>query len=137
MAEKRGKEYAVPAGAKAIAILFYASAAFLIVEGIFALGFGLHEEQIPFNSEVFTASQGIVAGAVLFAFGILSILTARGLWKGKRWARILTIIVSVISFDFGLYDIITGNWISLIGVALNVIICGYLLISDSVRKAFS
>ncbi|HXS61075.1 MAG TPA: hypothetical protein VN703_09740 [Candidatus Sulfopaludibacter sp.] len=69
---------------------------------------------------------GIIFGGILIIIGLAYFAVAYGLWKGLRWAWILTLIVSVIGIIVGLGSIVVGNAGSLFHVIVNAIVIYYL-----------
>jgi hypothetical protein len=69
---------------------------------------------------------GIIFGGILIIIGLAYFAVAYGLWKGLRWAWILTLIVSVIGIIVGLGSIVVGNVGSLFHVIVNAIVIYYL-----------
>jgi hypothetical protein len=69
---------------------------------------------------------GIIFGGILIIIGLAYFAVAYGLWKGLRWAWILTLIVSVIGIIVGLGSIVVGNVDSLFHVIVNAIVIYYL-----------
>ena len=67
-----------------------------------------------------------ILGAVLIIIGLAYFGVAYGLWKGLKWAWIITLIVTVIAFISGLGSIIVGNVGAVIPVKINGIIIYYL-----------
>ena len=67
-----------------------------------------------------------ILGAVLIIIGLAYFGVAYGLWKGLKWAWIITLIVTVIAFISGLGSIIVGNVGAVIPVIINGIIIYYL-----------
>lgn len=67
-----------------------------------------------------------VIGGVLVALGIASLIVAWGLLKGKGWAWIVTIIISIISIVFNIVSIAAGNIGSVVGLIINGVIIYYL-----------
>jgi uncharacterized membrane protein (DUF2068 family) len=67
-----------------------------------------------------------VIGGVLVALGIASLIVAWGLLKGKGWAWIVTIIITIISIVFNVVSIAAGNIGSVVGLIINGVIIYYL-----------
>jgi hypothetical protein len=67
-----------------------------------------------------------ILGAALIIIGLAYFGVAYGLWKGLKWAWIITLIVTVIAFISGLGSIIVGNVGAIIPVIINGIIIYYL-----------
>jgi uncharacterized membrane protein (DUF2068 family) len=65
-------------------------------------------------------------GVVLMVLGIAYFVMAYGLWKGKRWAWTITLIISVISIIFGIASIATGNVEAIINIIINAVVIYYL-----------
>ena len=65
-------------------------------------------------------------GAALIIIGLAYFVVAYGLWKGLKWAWIITLIVTVIAFISEIGSIIVGNVGAVIPVIINAIIIYYL-----------
>jgi len=68
-------------------------------------------------------------------FAVLSFFIGRGLWKGQKWARIITIIAGIGIFLSGLFSITTIAGI--IYLVIGGFIAGYLLFSKEVKTFFA
>jgi len=70
----------------------------------------------------------IVIGGVLIAIGIVHFIVAYGLLNGKRWAWIVTIILSIINIVSNAISIVTGagNIAGIVGIIISGIIIYYL-----------
>ena len=72
---------------------------------------------------------GLVLGAlagVMIALGIASIIVAMGLFKGKRWAWTVTMILSFIGIAIAAISMAFGNWGGIVNLAINGVILYYL-----------
>jgi len=70
---------------------------------------------------------GILAiGGILIAIGILSLVVAYGLLKGRCWAWTLTVILSIISIVLAAISIAAGSIPSIISIIVSGIILYYL-----------
>ncbi len=132
----RNKKH-VPVGVKVISILYYISASLLVLLGlIFILGIGLIFSKI--NNPLFTlfGIGFVVIGAMLILLGIVGIFIGRSLWKGKKWAVIVVMILSCLGILTGISAIISGvaNVMTLINIVVDGIIAGYLLFSKEVKE---
>ena len=143
------KSSRVPGFVKAIALLYFLVAVFTILIGILLFLGGVFgstifsavgvETLLQYSAErnqidslfvpIILGSLAVV-GLLFIAFGILDIFVGRGLWKGRQWARVLTIIfmaigliTSIFSFDF-------------VTIVISALIGGYLLFSRKVKAAF-
>ena len=65
-------------------------------------------------------------GATLIIIGLAYFVVAYGLWKGLKWAWLITLIVTVIAFISEIGSIIVGNVGAVIPVIINAIIIYYL-----------
>jgi len=69
---------------------------------------------------------GIFIGSGLLILGLAYFLMAYGLWKGKSWSWILTLILSGIGIIVGIGSIIVGNIGSIFHIIINAIVIFYL-----------
>jgi hypothetical protein len=69
-------------------------------------------------------------GAVLFIFGLASLLLAWGLWTGKGWARMIALVIAILSIIASLISF------HLIGVVIDGIII-YYLTRPNVKQFFT
>jgi len=67
-----------------------------------------------------------ILGATLIALGLADFVVAWGLWKGKGWAWIVTIIINIISAGLNIISIVAGSLGSIGGLIINGIIVYYL-----------
>ena len=130
----------IPLGVKIIAVLNYIGGGVGILGGIFfiiaAFAFGL--SQIPFLGSLGTFVF-IAAGIIVMGMGVLSIFIGRGLWKGKNWARVVTIIFSIMGVLMVIIYIVMGGGIltNIVTLLYSAVVGGYLLFSKKVKLAFS
>jgi uncharacterized membrane protein (DUF2068 family) len=68
----------------------------------------------------------VIAGGILLIFGLIELVIFYGLWTGKKWARFLAIIFSVLGLLFNLLGLVGGSIISLVGLILAFLILYYL-----------
>lgn len=128
----------VPIGVKIIAILNYIGAGFAFLFGIlFILGGGAMASAIPLLG-LLGAGFFIAAGVILLGLGILSLFIGLGLWKLKKWARIVAIIFAVLGVIGAIAGMIGGSIVSLIpSLVIEGVIGGYLWFHPEVKEAFS
>jgi len=91
---------------------------------------------------IFTGAGGIAVGAtldipfigvtsgVIIALGIAALVVARGLVKGKGWAWIATVILSIISIFVSIIAIASGNFVSIIKLLISGVILYYMYRSE-------
>ena len=74
-----------------------------------------------------------IGGLVLVALGIASFIVSMGLLKGKGWARIITLIISIIAIIFAIMSFAsTGDLIHIIPIVIYGIIIYYMFESNNV-----
>ncbi len=130
----------VPTLVKVLAVLDYIGSGFTILAGfVFLFGGAFFSSIISSllpGFEGFVSIGVIVLGVFFIAFGVLGIFVGRGLWRGKNWARILTIILSAIGIALSLISLVGGNFSNIINLVIGTAIFGYLTFSNKVREAF-
>ena len=128
-----------PIGVKIISVLYYIGAAvFLslivgpIVEGL--TGLKIPMVVLPLDGGLLF----LMAGIEFLALAVLSFFIARGLWKAQKWARIVAIIFATLGVLMAIFGMVKGQIGSnVVGLLINTISGGYLLLSSSVKKAFA
>jgi uncharacterized membrane protein len=140
----------VPLGIKLIAVLFLIMAVLSVVNGvIYTLGrteiaSALQEEILQSGADSASVQSmipiivwGIIG--VYFLGGVIYLVLGIGLWKIKRWARITTIILAILSIAVGLFAIkvIFSDWMSAAKFVATIIIAAYLLFSKEIKNAFA
>jgi hypothetical protein len=130
----------IPLGAQLIAIWVYIVAFFTFLVGLLMVlikGFALTIlEQIkvlPNSLAPIISIVLLILGIFLIILGIFYYFLARGLWKGKNWARITQLVFSVLAALSGLASLPTG----LVGLAINVAIIWYIGFNDEGKKYYS
>jgi uncharacterized membrane protein (DUF2068 family) len=68
----------------------------------------------------------VMVGGVLLLFGLIELVIFYGLWMGKKWARFLAIVFSVLGLLFNLLGLVGGSVLSLAGLVLAILILYYL-----------
>ena len=127
----------VPMTVKIIAVFYWLSAAALVVAAIIGLvAGGKLIEIIPLLA--FISAIIAIFSVIFLIFAALSFFIGLGLWKGKKWARVFVIVISMLGLFVALVSIVgTFNIQTLVIGALNGIIGFYLIISKEVKEAFS
>jgi len=94
---------------------------------------------ISIDSDSSTSELGFliaIGGLVLVALGIASLVVSWGLLKGKRWARIITLIISIIAIIFAVISLASSqDLIHIISVIIYSIII-YYMFTDKVNLFF-
>jgi uncharacterized membrane protein (DUF2068 family) len=141
-----------PTGVTILGVLFVIAGAFSLLGGISTLvaipfvanvnpnvindELQLNGQQQPLTpSEQTTLAQGsgsilTVLGALLIPLGIASLVVAYGLFKGKRWAWFVAVVLSIIGLVVNVISLVTSNMGAiagaLVGIAINGIVLYYL-----------
>ncbi|MSR86239.1 hypothetical protein EXS74_02495 [Candidatus Woesearchaeota archaeon] len=136
-----------PLGIKILTILYSCGSVFMLLVGIMALASSYYLANYPAEVEsAFSAEElaqlGSVAALVPFfiMFGIFCILIAvldiflgLGFWKGQKWARILTLILSALGIVYGIIGIILSItdsytiFLNLFSIAIDGVLIWYLM----------
>lgn len=130
----------VPTGVKIISVLYYIGAAVCVLLGIALIaGGGLFGSMLDEVLGGFLGGIIIVVGIFAIALGVLNFFVAKGLWKGKNWARIVVIIFSILGAVSAINSLFrAGNMVGdLFSLAIDVVIGGYLLLNEEVKKVFA
>ena len=77
----------------------------------------------------------ISIGGVLVAIGIGYLAVSYGLFKGKGWAWSITLILSYIGIVIAIISILSGNFVPIINLAINIAIV-YFLYRPQVKAFF-
>ena len=116
-----------PVGVKILAILAYIGAVLSIL-GALAMFIGSAFvgpllANIPGYTAILGAAGAAIAitlGIVLIAFAVLDYFIGKGLWNGKNWARIVTLVFAVIG-------LIGSIWpLSIVQLVIDALIIWYL-----------
>jgi hypothetical protein len=134
----------IPTGVKVISVLYYIGATILIISSIALIIGGAVLGSIS-NQYPLLETLGIIGGGLLIFIGILVIglgilffFIARGLWKGKSWAKIIVIVFSLLEIIFAIFSISGGDIAGgIINIIISLIIGGYLLLNNNVKTAFA
>jgi uncharacterized membrane protein (DUF2068 family) len=94
---------------------------------------------ISIDSDSSTSELGLlitIGGLVLVGLGIASIIVSWGLLKGKRWARTITLIISIIAIIFAIVSLVSnGDLVHIIPVIIYGIII-YYMFTNKVKLFF-
>jgi uncharacterized membrane protein (DUF2068 family) len=149
-----------PTGVTILGVLFVIAGAFSLLGGIATLvaipfvanvnpnvindELQLNGQQPLTPSEQTAFAQGsgsilTVLGALLIPLGIASLVVAYGLFKGKRWAWFVAVVLSIIGLVVNVISLVTSNMGAiagaLVGIAINGIVL-YYLSRRNVREYF-
>lgn len=127
----------VPTGIKVISVLYYIGAVFeLIFAVLLFVGSGAIKTKVPLLAVL--GPFLIVGGIILLGLAVLSFFVGWGLWKAKKWARIVAIIFAVIGVLLAIIGMVQGQIVSnILGLVISAGIGAYLLFSSDVKTAFA
>lgn len=116
-----------PSGITIIAILMIIGGVILLFTGLAPLFLG---SLMSLDSNTQTSTIGFVItiiGLILVTLGIASSVVSWGLLKGKGWARVITLIISIIAILFAIISFANiGDLIQLIPIIIYGIIIYYM-----------
>ena len=126
-----------PTGITIISVLMIIGGLILLFTGITPLFIG---PLISIDSSYSSTSElGFlitIGGLVLVGLGIASLIVSWGLLKGKRWARIITLIISIIAIIFAIVSLVsTEDLVHIIPVVIYGVII-YYMFTDKVKLFF-
>ena len=132
----------VPFGVKIIAVLYCIGGVLGVIFGLIFLVVGtgiMGSKLIPLLGAL-GAGLFIAAGIVILGLGVFDFFIGRGLWKAKSWARIVVIVFAALAILGTITSMMVQGKIVGSGVfnlITQLVICGYLLFSKSVKQAFA
>ena len=138
----------VPGLVKAISVYYYLLSIIIIIAAISLLfldtslyGLLFYIYLVPIFFFDFILSYLFVLPFAALIAGIFLFFVARGIWKGRNWARISIIIVSALLIIYAMAYVLTaipGITISVSPIhIINLLIIFYLLFSSKAKEAFS
>lgn len=122
--------------------LLILGALFFIVVGIIAIAAGptiLGDEILQDAGPLISIAGAflIVFGLISLGIGILYFFVGKGLWKGKNWARITSIILSIIGVIFTImFLVIDVTFSNLVGLIISAGIIYYLGFDEKTKSYF-
>jgi lysylphosphatidylglycerol synthetase-like protein (DUF2156 family) len=120
-----------PLGVTIISILMIISGIVSIVSGLIGVVGALSLSTISPQSDVATLSIGLMGVSIfIIILGVATLAIAWGLLKGKRWAWIITVIISIISILLSIIGIAMGGYYQVITLILYGVILYYLYKTD-------
>jgi hypothetical protein len=127
-----------PTGITIISVLMIIGGIVLLFTGITPLFLG-PLISIESSSDYVISELGMlitIGGLVLVGLGIASFIVSWGLLKGKRWARTITLIISIIAIIFAIISLASsGDLIHIISIIIYSIII-YYMFTDKVKLFF-
>lgn len=108
-----------PTGVTILSILFALESLLFIVAGIGAMGIGGLLGPVGLGL-------GIIIGGFLILLGLIGLFVTWGLWTGRRWARVIAIILAILGLLFTIVGAISLEPLSIIGLLIYIVILWYL-----------
>ena len=113
-----------PTGVKILAVLQLISGIILVIAAIAIEAIANMKGSSLFGQYIVVI--GGVITVILVLLAAFSFVIAGALFSGKRWARTLVIILSIIDFIFGAVSIAGGNVFGITEIILDIIILYYM-----------
>lgn len=144
----------IPLGVKILSILCYIDAALALLFGVFLFVVGLAAPALISSIKDQIISQGqltaqqveliaslsapllVIISFLIIAFAILDYYIARGLWRGRNWARIVVLVFMVLGFISSLFSLLTGNFGRIISLVIYGLVGWYLGFDKNVKRYF-
>ena len=74
----------------------------------------------------------------MIIYGVFLFFIGRKLEKGKNWARIIVIIIAILSLLNNLiFSVVQGHLPNIINLVIDGLIAGYLLFNTEVKEIFA
>jgi uncharacterized membrane protein (DUF2068 family) len=116
-----------PLGVTIVAILMIISGVISLVGGSLGLIGGIALSVLANDPEFGIFGAGLVAiSSVIIALGIASLVVAWGLFRGKGWAWLITVIIAIISIVFSIVGIASGQLHSIVTLIIYGVIVYYM-----------
>jgi uncharacterized membrane protein (DUF2068 family) len=125
---------------KALGLIIVAVAAFKLVQSQRVVELADWVTQLPFHQGHrlavetvdkllgFGPRKFLAIGIVACVYASVFVVEGWGLWREKRWAEYLTVIVTASLIPFELWEIFSHfNWLKIVALALNIAIVWYLV----------
>ncbi len=78
-----------------------------------------------------------VMGFLFIGLSFLNFFVARDLWRLKNWARIIAVVIALVSSTAQIYNMVSGaTLMQIINLAINIFIIGYLVFFQEAKEAF-
>ncbi len=137
-----------PVHAEIVSILYYIAAGFSAIAGLLVLIFGIlflaggaaalagTDAYIVGGALAIIGPFFIILGLIVMGLAVLLFFVAKGLYRGKNWARIVALVISILGFFGAIGSIIQGEFFSIISLLFNGYISWVLLFVTEVKQFF-
>ena len=118
-----------------LALLHVLQAIFFFVGGIALIALGAFIRRSLFGLPRFLNGAVSLIGVVVVVIGLLYLGLAWGLWTGKGWAWVLSLVLAALGFIVSLISLVRGGFGTIVVLLLDAIIL-YYLFRPNVRAFF-
>jgi uncharacterized membrane protein (DUF2068 family) len=80
------------------------------------------------------ALMAVVGGLVSILFGLIDLILAYGLWKGRRWAWIFALVISILEIVFSIFALFLRPRTGELIVLVMELVIVYLLMQPGVQR---
>ena len=129
------KTGARPLGITLLAVLHVLQAIFFFLGGIALIVLGAAIRRSLFGLPRFLSGAVSLIGVVVVVIGLLYLGLAWGLWTGKGWAWILSLVLTTLGLIVSLISLVRGHFGPIVVLILDAIIL-YYLFRPNVRAFF-
>lgn len=127
-----------PLGIKLISIIYFACAIFLLVFSIMLfVKFDFLRDMPDLFPFLQALSSGLSIGITLIVISLLFLVVGIGLLRKKNWARIASLVLTLIGLAGSIMNVISQRWLSLINLVVYLLIGYYLIYNKKVRENFN
>jgi hypothetical protein len=79
----------------------------------------------------------VVMGILIVGFGVLLFFVAKGIWKLRKWAKIVVIVLSILGIFSAVFSMIRIFALThIVMIVIHGIIAGYLLFNEEAKRIF-
>lgn len=115
-----------PFGVTLLAVLHVIQAVFFLLIGVLIVAIGGFVSRRVLVVPHLLAGILWFIGAVLIIIGLIYLVLAYGLWTGKDWARVISLILAGLGAVLSLLSLLRGGVVAIITLLLDVLIVYYL-----------
>lgn len=132
------KERELPLGVRIVSILNYISSFILLIWGIFLFASTIFiRKEFPITTATAAKWLFIIVAIIFILTASLQFFVARGLNRGKNWARYTSMALAIIIISSSIEFLWLGQTVYILSAILYFAILLYLMFSYEVKKFFS
>lgn len=114
-----------PTGITVLAILEFIFGILILLAGI-AVAAISGSGMLSTVGYAFLAGMAVLVGGVFIVLGLVVLLVGWGMWTGKGWAWILSVVLYILGVIFGLYSIASGSLTSVVSLLIEAFLLWYM-----------